>query len=118
MSTLKGKQILANSVNVDRLQSDGVDKLLVGSANTDAPVFKTVTGNVTFATSGANLVASIATGAVDGDKIASSAVTSTHLANGSVITTKIADANVTTAKIAGNAITNALIADAAYFSEL
>ncbi|CAB4160209.1 hypothetical protein UFOVP724_111 [uncultured Caudovirales phage] len=113
MSTLKGKQILANSVNVDRLQSDGVDKLLVGSANTDAPVFKTVTGNVTFATSGANLVSSIATGAVDGDKIASSAVTSTHLANGSVITSKIADANVTTGKIAGNAITNALIADAA-----
>lgn len=113
MSTLKGKQILANSVNVDRLQSDGVDKLLVGSANTDAPVFKSVTGNVTFATSGANLVASIATGAVDGDKIASSAVTSTHLANGSVITAKIADANVTTAKIADNAITNALIADAA-----
>lgn len=134
MALIKGKQIAANSVALDRLPKQDSGKILVGQGALTDLEFKALSGDATINATGAltitdsaiteskiaNLAISadkiqqeavvfskIGVGAVGTTKLAASAVTESKLADLSVSTTKLQNNSVTTDKIADTAVTKA-----------
>lgn len=129
MAFIKGKQIAANSIALNKLTKQDSGKILVGQGALTDIEFKAISGDATLANTGALSIAanaitetkiadnSISTlkiqdDAVDSSKIANLAVGAAQLAADAVTELKIADLSVSTNKLQSNAVTTSKILDA------
>ena len=122
MALIKGKQIAANSVALDRLPKQDSGKVLVGQGALTDIEFKALSGDASIDATGALTIANsaiteskiadlaISTGkiqddAIDNSKIAIGAVGETELGSSAVTESKLADLSVSAAKLQSDSVT-------------
>lgn len=108
MALIKGKQIAANSVALDRLPKQDSGKILVGQGALTDVEFKALSQDATIDSTGA---LTIANNAITESKLADLAVASGKLQDLAVTTGKIADTAIEEAKLANSAVTELKLAD-------
>ena len=108
MALIKGKQIAANSVQLDRVARQDSGKILIGQGNQVDLEFKALSQDATIDSTGA---LTISNGAVSEAKIADLAVSTNKLQDQSVSTAKIADLSVEEGKLANSSVTETKLAD-------
>jgi len=108
MALIKGKQIAANSIALNRLPKQDSGKILVGQGALADIDFKTLSGDATLADTGA---LSIAANAIIESKIANDAISTAKIQNDAIDNSKIADNAVQELQIADNAVTENKIAN-------
>lgn len=121
MALIKGKQIAANSVALDRLPKQDSGKILVGQGALTDLEFKALSGDATIDATGALTIEdsaiteskiadlAISTGkiqddAIDNSKIAVGAVGETELGASAVTESKLADLSVSAAKLQNDSV--------------
>jgi hypothetical protein len=108
MALIKGKQIAANSVALNRLPKQDSGKVLVGQGALTDIEFKALSGDASIDATGA---LTIADNAITESKIASEAISNDKIQMGAVSFAKLADGAVGTSKLAAGAVTDQNMAD-------
>lgn len=108
MALIKGKQIAANSVALNRLPKQDSGKILVGQGALTDIEFKALSGDASIDATGA---LTIANSAITESKIADLAISTGKIQNGAISFGKLADLAVGTTKITALAVTENKLAD-------